>query len=112
MRSIVILPLMLTACTTASDGVHEPSASSSTAVVRNAPVATYTTHKSLAAIEKCLTDSLSKLDDITSVNTGDVTTLVYGKRTEPSMLIELAPPRVSVTTNFAPGTRELVEACI
>ena len=112
MRSIAILPLLLAACATPSSGVGEASAASSTAVVRDAPVANYTTHKALPAIEKCLTDSLSKLDDITSVNTGDATTLVYGKRTEPSMLIELAPPRVTVTTNFAAGTRELIEACI
>ena len=112
MRLIAILPLMLAACAAAPTGTSEASSSAPAAVVRDAPVATYTTHKSQPAIEKCLTDSLSKLDDITSVNTGGVTTLVYGKRTEPSMLIELAPPRVSVTTNFAPGTRDIVEACI
>src|SRR5690349_21260052 len=97
---LVILPLLLAGCAAQST------------VVRDSPARTYTTQRDLPSLEKCLTDSLSKLDDVTSVNSGGVTTLMFGDRGKPSMLIDLAPPRVAVTTNFAPGTRDLIEACI
>ena len=101
MRSIGFLPLILLA------GCAGP-----TTVTREAPAETFKTHKSVADLEQCLTASLSKLDDITSVNSPGVTTLMFGDRAKPTMLIDLAPNRVIVTTNFAPGTRNLIVACI
>ena len=96
----ILLPLLLTGCATSSN------------IVRKGEAFTYQTHKSLPALEKCLTASLSKLDDVTSVNSEGVTTLMFGNRDKPKMLIDLAPPRVSVTTLYAHGTRDLVEGCI
>ena len=101
MRLISLLPLLgLAACAGQSS------------IVRDAPAASFKTHKSVDELEKCLTGSLSKLDDVTSVSSAGVTTLMLGERTKPSMLIDLAPRRVTVTTNFAPGTRNLIVACI
>jgi hypothetical protein len=100
MRSIALPLLLLTGCATSSS------------VVRDTPARTYQTRKDLASLEKCLTNSLSKLDDVYAVNSEGTTTLMFGERTKPRMLIDLSPPRVAVTTNFAPGTRDIVEACI
>jgi hypothetical protein len=99
MRSI-LLPLLLAGCAAQSS------------VVRQDPAFTYKTSRSIPELEKCLTDSLSKLDDVTSVNSEGVTTLMFGARSKPTMLIDLAPPKVMVTTNFAPGTRPLIAACV
>lgn len=101
MRWAGLLPLLLVA------GCAGP-----TTITRDAPAESFKTHKTVADLEICLTSSLSKLDDITSVNTAGVTTLLYGDRAKPSMLIDLAPGKVTVTTNFAPGTRSLIVACI
>lgn len=101
MRVAGLLPLLLIA------GCAGPSN-----ITRDAPAESFKTHKSVADLELCLTASLSKLEDITSVNNAGVTTLMYGDRAKPSMLIDLAPGRVTVTTNFAPGTRSLIVACI
>ena len=98
---LIILSLLLTSCATAS-----PSGP------RDGPGVTYQTGKSLPELEACMTKSLSKLADVTAVATEGTTTLVYGERTQPSMLIDLAPPKVTVETRFAYGTRGLVEACL
>ena len=101
MRSIGFLPLLLLA------GCAGP-----TNITRDSPAESFKTHKTVAELETCLTASLSKLDDITSVNSEGVTTLMYGERAKPAMLIDLAPGRLTVTTSFAPGTRSLIVACI
>jgi hypothetical protein len=98
MRSI-ILPLLLTGCAAQS-------------IVREGPAFTYRTSKRLPALEKCLTATLSKVDDVTAVASGGTTTLMLGPRTNPRMLLDLAPPKVAVTTQFEPGTRDLIESCI
>ena len=101
MRLIGLLPLLpLAGCAGQSS------------IVREAPSATFKSHRSVTALEKCITENLSKLDDVTSVTTGGVTTLLFGERTKPSMLLDLTPHRVTVTTNFAPGTRDLIVACL
>jgi hypothetical protein len=74
--------------------------------------ASYQTAKTLTALEQCLTDSLSKLGDVTSIQTEGTTTLMLKTTTETPMLIDLAPPKVTVTTKFSYGTRSLVKACL
>ena len=76
------------------------------------PSAIYETAKAIPALEQCLTDSLSKLGDVTSIQTEGTTTLMLKTGTESPMLIDLAPPKVIVTTKFAYGTRSLVKACL
>jgi len=100
MRLIMILPLLLAGCAPTSS------------VVREGEPFTFQTSKSSAQVEKCLTDGLSKLDDITAVASEGVTTLMFGGRTKPRMLIDIAPPRVAVTTTLAYGTREIIAACV
>jgi hypothetical protein len=79
---------------------------------RDGPGVTYRTAKTLSELEACMTKSLSKLADVTAVATEGSTTLLYGERTQPQMLIDLAPPKVIVETRYAYGTRSLVEACL
>jgi hypothetical protein len=74
--------------------------------------ASYKTTKALAVIEQCLTDSLSKFGDVTAVKFDKSTTLMLRQGTEAPMLIDIAPPSVTVTTRFAYGTRSLVKACL
>jgi hypothetical protein len=76
------------------------------------PVASYKTAKTLTVLEQCLTDSLSKLGDVTAVKFDKSTTLMLRAGTEVPMLIDIAPPSVTVTTRFAYGTRPLVKACL
>jgi hypothetical protein len=76
------------------------------------PAASYKTAKTLDVLEQCLTDSLSKLGDVTAVKFDKSTTLMLRAGTEAPMLIDIAPPSVTITTRFAYGTRPLVKACL
>jgi hypothetical protein len=98
---LILLSLLLTA------GAPVPVSGS-----RDGPGVTYQTAKSLPELEACMTKSLSKLADVTAVATEGTTTLLFGDRTQPSMLIDLAPPKVTIQTRYAYGTRSLVEACL
>lgn len=72
----------------------------------------YQTRKSLPDLQKCLTDKLSERGDVTAVKMKDSTTLMLRWGGENPMLIDLAPPTVTVTTRFASGTRPIVEECL
>jgi len=76
------------------------------------PGASYQSRKSLPDLQKCLTDKLSEIGDVTAVKMEDSTTLVLRWGADAPMLIDLAPPRVTVTTRFANGTRKIVEDCL
>jgi hypothetical protein len=74
--------------------------------------ATFETNKGLGELEKCLTDKLSQRGDVTAMQSDTSTTLMLRWGGEAPMLIELTPPKVTVTTRFASGTRWLVEQCL
>ena len=74
--------------------------------------AVFRTRKSLADLEKCLTDRLSQGGEVTSVPIEGVKTLMYQTVDEPAMMIDLAPPVVKVTTKFAIGTEPIVRSCL
>ena len=63
-------------------------------------------------MERCLADALSTRGEVTSVNTGGVTTVMLRDGSEPPMLIDIAVPAVTVTTRMAYGTRRLIEGCL
>jgi hypothetical protein len=72
----------------------------------------FRTRKSLAQLEKCLTEKLSKVGEVTSVPVEGIKTLMYRTTDEPPMMIDLAPPSVTLTTKFAIGTEPIVRACL
>jgi hypothetical protein len=72
----------------------------------------FKTNKTLADLEKCLTDRLSQGGEVTSVPIEGVKTLMYRTTDEPAMMIDLAPPTVKVTTKFAIGTEPIVKSCL
>src|SRR4051794_29284728 len=74
--------------------------------------ATYQTGKTERALEDCLTRALSPRGDVTAIASEGVTTLMFRDTTGRPMLIDLAPRSLKVTTNFASGTRRLVEHCL
>jgi len=75
--------------------------------------ASYTSKKSLPALQKCLTNKLANRGDVTDVHVDGVTTLMLSEGPgDPVMVIDIAPPSVRVTTAFLYGTRKIVEACL
>jgi hypothetical protein len=77
------------------------------------PGETYKSAKALPALQSCLTDKLARIGDVTDITVDGVTTLMIREGPgDPVMLIDLAPPSVTVTTNFLYGARKLVEACL
>lgn len=77
------------------------------------PGETYKSAKTLPALQSCLTDKLARIGDVTDITVDGITTLMVRESpADPVMLIDLAPPSVTVTTNFLYGTRKLVEACL
>jgi hypothetical protein len=70
------------------------------------------TKKHLPELERCLTDKLSKVGDVTTFNAdGIVTVMVRPNGGEP-LLVDLNPPTVTVTTRVPYGTRRFIEACL
>lgn len=75
--------------------------------------ASFQTHKSVALIQKCLTTKLSQIGEIVALNS-DVksTTLLLRDNSDDPMIIEIAPPSVTITTRIIHGTRKIVQACV
>jgi hypothetical protein len=73
----------------------------------------YHTAKDIPALQKCLTDRLSQHGDVTEMKfpEGGITLMLREGKDE-VMLIDLAPPSVTVTTAFLPDTRIIVERCL
>ena len=77
------------------------------------PGASYTSKRSLPALQKCLTDKLANIGDVNDVTVDGITTLMVREGpNDQAMLIDLKPPSVTVTTNFLYGTRKIVESCL
>lgn len=74
--------------------------------------ASYQSAKSLPDLQKCLTDKLTGVGDVTALKMEGLVTLMVREGEGKPMLIDLAPPKVTVTTDFLRGTRKLVEACV
>ena len=74
--------------------------------------ASYQTAKSLPDLQTCLTDKLTGVGDVTALKMEGLVTLMIRDGERKPMLIDLAPPKVTVTTDFLRGTRKLVEACL
>ena len=74
--------------------------------------AVFHSKKNLPQLEKCLTDRLSQLGQVTSVPIENAKTLMLSTSDEPPMMIDIAPPDVRVTTKFAIGTEPIVKGCL
>ncbi len=73
---------------------------------------TFQTKKNLAQLERCLTKSLSKRGDVTTFNSDGIITVMLRVGGADPMLIDLHPPKVTVTTRMLFGTRQLVQGCV
>ena len=73
---------------------------------------TYQTKKNLTELERCLTKSLSKRGDVTTFNSEGIVTVMLKMDDQQPLLIDLAPPKVIVTTRAPHGTRELIKGCV
>jgi hypothetical protein len=72
----------------------------------------YKTAKSVAAIEQCLVQELSDLGDPTFMRTVDNTTLMIRNGEAKPLLIDIAPPTVTITTNATYETQVRVKRCV
>ena len=84
----------------------DPAASS------DEPRLTYRSEKGLRQLQQCLTDRLRKRGDVTAVEAEGYISLVYNDGTHPTMVIDLAPPDVTVTIPVAYGTPSIVKSCL
>ena len=74
---------------------------------------TYQSTKTVAALQKCLTDKLIKVGEVVALKLDkDTTALVLRDIPEGAMTIELSPRTVTVTSKPAPRTRNLIVACL
>lgn len=76
------------------------------------PGARFESGKSLPVLEKCLTERLSEVGEVTAIKIEGTKSLVLQAKGERPMVIDLAPPAVVVMTKFVFGTRKLVESCL
>ncbi|MFL6737223.1 MAG: hypothetical protein ACJ8F4_09240 [Sphingomonas sp.] len=97
-----LVAALLVAGATAASGAKDPGAA-----------ATYHSTKSLAALQRCLTEKLANIGEVVAVRSDkDTTTLVLRNIPDGPMTIDLAPPSVTVTSKLAFSTRHLIEACL
>ena len=90
--------------------VHAATTPSGT---EHAPALTYQTTKTVAELEKCLTERLAKVGEVVAMKLdGGTTALVLRNIPEGAMTIELAPRSVTVTSKPARHTRHLIKACV
>ena len=75
-------------------------------------IVSFRSRKNLSQLEKCLTDRLSQLGQVTSVPIEDAKTLMLSTSDEPPMMIDIAPPVVKVTTKFAIGSKPIIQGCL
>jgi hypothetical protein len=75
---------------------------------------TYHSTKTLAALQKCLTEKLAGLGEVVAVKSDpETTTLVLRDIPDVGpMTIDLVPPTVTVTSKPTPHTRHLIKACL
>ena len=76
------------------------------------PVVTFRSRKTLPQLEKCLTDRLSQLGQVTSVPIEDAKTLMLSTSDEPPMMIDVGSRTVKVTTKFSIGTKPIIKGCL
>jgi len=90
------------------------AAEAQTATVAPLPAESTIFHskKSLPVLEKCLTERLSQIGEVTSVPIENAKTLMFSTTDEPPMMIDIAPPDVKVTTKFAIGTEPIIKGCL
>lgn len=72
----------------------------------------FRTARTLASIEQCLLQELSDLGDPTFMRTLDGTTLMIRNGEGPPLLIDVAPPLVTITTKAPYETRLRVKRCV
>lgn len=78
-----------------------------------APGASFTSVKTLAALQQCLTDKLSAVGEVVALKMEDnSTTLLVRDNPDGPMTIDLAPPKVIVTSRFITGSQKLVKDCL
>jgi hypothetical protein len=98
---VLALTLLLCACATGTSTEGDPLRPTS-----------YRSAKTIAMLEQCLTSELAALGDVTTISMeGTKTVMVRDGKLTP-MLIELAPPAVTVTTKIQRGSRHLIEGCL
>jgi len=83
------------------------------APVPHSPGAQFQTKKNLADLQECLTRTMSDFGEVAALSVDEnSTTLLIRDNPAGPMVIEVTPPTVTVTTQFIPGTRDLVRHCV
>ena len=77
------------------------------------PDSTFTSTKTLATLQQCLTDKLAMIGEVVALKTeGNSTTLLVRDNPDGPMTIDLAPPKVIVTSRFITGSQKLIKDCL
>ena len=73
----------------------------------------FTSAKTLATLQGCLTDRLAEIGEVVALKTEDnVTTLLVRDNPDGPMTIDLTPPKVIVTSRFITGSQKLIKDCL
>jgi len=105
--SLAVISIMLALFAAEPPAATQPQPDSS------APGSTFTSAKTLAALQQCLTDKLAMIGEVVALKTeGNSTTLLVRDNPDGPMTIDLAPPKVIVTSRFITGSQKLVKDCL
>lgn len=72
----------------------------------------YTTTRTVPTIQKCLIGELSGLGEQTIMQMGDGAILMIREGQGEPLLIEIAPPKVTITTHSTADVRNRVQRCV
>lgn len=72
----------------------------------------YTTTRTVPVIQKCLIGELSGMGEQTIMQMGDGAILMIREAQGEPLLIEIAPPKVTITTHSTADVRNRVQRCV
>ena len=72
----------------------------------------YTTTRTVPVIQKCLIGELSSMGEQTIMQMGDGAILMIREGQGEPLLIEIAPPKVTITTHSTADVRTRVQRCV
>jgi len=89
-----------------------PTEAAPAAPQANKAVVSYKTGKTRAKLEACLYDELSDLGEATFMQSEGETILMVRNGQGPPLLVEIAPPRVQITTKASLDVKARVKRCV
>ena len=76
------------------------------------PGTSFQTAKDIPQLESCLTARFAKYGEVTAVPIEGTKSLMFRITDEAPMVIDLSPPKVTITTKYPGWAKAIVQSCV